>query len=114
MSTKGAVEVSGDSQTNYHTVTSATVTFLESDRQPFYFACPEKVEFTNRRNESSTRKCNKKCEQVNGRWRCGGNHFCERVGLGSVIRLRRVLALREQYCLGRTLALDDQNAIASA
>jgi len=68
---------SGSNGSLYSTVMPATITYIQTERQPFYLACPTQVadeRASEKAGENKTRACNKKVEETPNGWMCAANH----------------------------------------
>ena len=70
-----AVGRTGTAQ-RYHTARSVTVSFLPSERPPFYLSCPVELP-DDKSGEGKMRSCNKKVEQSGIHWVCSAGHCCD-------------------------------------
>ena len=68
--------VPGMPRSVFRHIVGVTLTCVNSDRQPFYYACPELVERGQPSGQASEerRPCHKKLVMEGGTWRCGGGH----------------------------------------
>jgi hypothetical protein len=62
----------GGGQGQFYTISPATVTYIATNKEPFYLACPFQV--PGNTQEAAPRACNRKVEKFKGKWMCSNNH----------------------------------------
>jgi hypothetical protein len=65
----------GGGQGQFYTISPATVTYVSTNKEPFYLACPFQV--PGNTEEAAPRACNRKVESFKGKWICNLNHESE-------------------------------------